>query len=252
MAKDWENRPFRFSKSAIQLFQQCPEKFSYVYIHHLPDMGGPESMLGQKIHQVFFEFYSMMNVNEIKTEEDLVKYAEKYKDGRISDHLAHFLSFNLQIFRSLRNKHLIKPLMAEQKMYCPELNLSGLVDVVFADDDDNVLVMDYKTGKYNPAKLPEYRMELSVYAELIKRMTSYTPTHWGIKFSKPGVVWIEPIQPKYFETTVIPVMEDMKKAMEKKEYPPKTGPLCMYCPMKSRCSAFGGAKDRRLKKLEKV
>jgi len=237
-----KKKHFRFSKSALTLFQQCPERFKYAYVDQLEDMGGPEAMLGQRIHQMFFDYYNTIDLSSIKSEEDLIKHGQRYDDGLVAVHLRNFLSFNCKMYASLKNKKLIKPIMMEQKMIHPTLNLSGLVDAVFKDDDDNILILDYKTGKFSEYRLMEYRLELAVYDELIRTNTHYVPTHWGIKFSKFGIVWKEPVQPLYFKQIILPLMEMMKKDMANHVYEPKTGPLCLYCPFKKRCSAWGGVK----------
>lgn len=237
----------RLSKSALQTFRQCPEKFKYVYIDHLPDLGGAESMLGKKIHEVFFEYHKTLNVEKVKSEKDLVVHAELFKENHYAKHLGHFVDFTCDMYRNLKNKTLVRPILAEEKFIHPTMHLSGLVDAVFQDDDGNCLVMDYKSGKFDQRKIPEYRMELSVYAEFVKLRTSYTPTHWGIFFSSVGVRWTEPVDPKYFDEVVVPLYNSTRASIKKKQYLPNIGPLCMYCPFKNRCSAWGGIKDPRLK-----
>ena len=237
-----KKKHFRFSKSALTLYQQCPERFKYSYVDQIEDKGGPEAMLGQRIHKLFFDYYSTLDLENIKSEEDLIEHGKRFDDGVVAVHLRNFLSFNCKMYAGLKNKKLIKPIMMEQKMIHPTLNLSGLVDAVFQDDSGDIMIMDYKTGKFSEYRLMEYRLELAVYDELIRTNTHYVPTHWGINFSKPGIIWKEPIQPLYFEQMIEPLMETMKKAMVDHTYTPKTSMLCLYCPHKKRCSAWGGVR----------
>ena len=237
-----KRKHFRFSKSALTLYQQCPERFKYSYVDQIQDMGGPEAMLGQRIHKMFCDYYTMIDLPSIKSEEDLIKHGKGYDDGVVAEHLRNFLSFNCKMYANLKNKSLIKPIMMEQKMIHPTFNLSGLVDAVFQDDNNDIMIMDYKTGKFSEYRLTEYRFELAVYDELIRTNTHYSPTHWGIFFSKPGILWKEPVQPLYFKQIIEPLMTHITKNMADHTYSPKTSMLCLYCPFKKRCSAWGGVK----------
>ena len=85
-------------------------------------------------------------------------------------------------------------------------------------------------------------MELSIYTEMVKDLTPHKPTHWAIKFTKPGVLWREPVDPTYFKREVVPLMQKIRRAVADNDFPPKVGPLCLWCSQKGRCSAFGGPK----------
>lgn len=241
---NWQkNYKKRLSKSALQTFKQCPEKFYFTHVLRLEDPSGPEAALGQHIHKAFADFYQTLDFSKIKTPMDLVAEIMKYDTGGSRDHYSNFASFNVGRYKKLKNKMLIKPLMMEEKIVHPEHELVGVIDAVYQDDNGNVLVMDYKTGKYSPERIFEYRMELSIYATLIAKTTSYVPSHWGIFFSKSGNFWQEPIIPDYFDKNVLPLIADAKEAIKRGEFEPKRSPLCMYCTFKNRCSAWGGPKD---------
>jgi ATP-dependent exoDNAse (exonuclease V) beta subunit len=231
-----------FSKSAVTTYLQCPEKFLHQYITKVPDLSGPEAQIGQHLHEIYNDYYKTLDLEMVKTEDDLIKHAMDYDDGMLTKQLHNFAAFNCNMFVTLKEKKFIKPVMAEEKMFLPSLNLSGLVDAVFEDGEGNCLVLDYKTGKYDSRRLLDYRLELSVYDHLLRALTRFRPTHWGILFTAPGVLWKEPIVPTHFTTNVKPVLEKMRIGMIKREFPPTTSLLCMYCSMKNICTAFGGKK----------
>ena len=243
---NWQkNYKKRLSKSALQTFKQCPEKFYFTHVLRLEDPSGPEALLGQHIHKSLADFYQTLDFTNIKTPMDLVAEIMKYDTGGCREHYTNFASFNVGRYKKLKNKLLIKPIMMEQKIVHPDLaiDLVGVVDAVFQDDNGNVLVMDYKTGKFDPGRIHEYRMELAVYTELVAKTTSFVPTSWGILFTKSGNFWNEPIIPDYFAKTVVPLVAAAKEAIKGGKFEPTRSPLCMYCTFKNRCSLWGGPKD---------
>jgi len=236
----------RLSKSALQTFQQCPEKFQFTHVLGLKDPSGPEAMIGQYIHKSFADFYQTLDLDKLKTPMDLVADIMRYDSGGMREHFINFASFNVGRYKKLKKfgkEMFMKPLLSEEKIQHPDLELVGIVDAVFQDEKGDIIVLDYKTGKYHPERITDYRMELSIYTELVARTTSYVPTHWGIFFTKSGMFWQEKIQPKYFNDVVLPLIAKAKKAVDSGIFEPKIGPLCMWCSLKSSCSAWGGPKD---------
>jgi len=218
----------------------------WIYIKEVPDSTGPEALTGKHLHQIFFDYYKTLDIKKI-SDEYLIRHAMDYDNGALSDHLQNFAAFNCYIYSSLKDKAKIKPVLIEEHLFYPKLNMSGYVDAIFEDDDNNCMVLDYKTGKFDEKRLHEYRQELSIYSELAKESKRCKPTHWGISFTKSGVFWKENIQPDYFKTSVLPLFKELRESIAKQLFPPNVGPLCLYCSMKNRCSAWSRSSGAVLK-----
>lgn len=227
----------RLSKSALLTYKQCPEKFKFVKILGHSDPSGPEAAMGQYLHGIFNEFQTKTDFEKIKHVQEVYDMVMKYDNGALTKHLRHFAAFNVKMFESLPDKSHMKPVAAEEHLTHPVYPLSGYVDAVF-NDGESVMVLDYKTGKYDAKYVTDYRFELSIYNELLRKCKGINPTHWGILFTKSGNFWREEIKADYFQENVVPLLTSVKAKVRQNDLPPHTSPLCLYCNFKPICSAF--------------
>ncbi|MBU5669609.1 PD-(D/E)XK nuclease family protein [Peptoniphilus sp. MSJ-1] len=154
------------SYSQIDLFHQCPRKWTFKYIDKI-DTEQKSIYLdyGSAVHKgLEFAFWELkdtntLNKNEMmKTIADLsLDYAYGDKDGELKtlaikdmERLLNYEGF----YQKIKNKEIIgieeEFNLVIPTMLCGEnidINIKGFIDLIYRDDDDKLVVVDHKTSK---------------------------------------------------------------------------------------------------------
>lgn len=209
------------SKSSINLYLQCPFKWKRCYIDEVKSIPSPQQERGIRIHEKIEKFYK--NIKE-------------------DDELKTFISFELKRLKKLKAEgkledRYIYPLFQELKLENEELGLKGIIDVVFLNStDDELVVLDYKTGKYKPETLSDYRLELAVYKELLEKsgLTDAKVKYWGIHFVDADVLFFEEVKEEYVKD-MYETVELVREGIENKYFDPCPNEYCHWCQFKKEC-----------------
>ena len=208
------------SKSQANLFLQCPYKWKKCYIDKIKSEPSYPMLRGIRIHKKIENFYG-----KNKSDFELKKFNI-------------FETKRLQQLKDLgkTDTKYMKPIFQELKMQDEELGLKGIVDAVFINPvDDELIVIDWKSGKYCPEKFDEYRFELAVYVELLKASGNADKIkYWGICFVDQDELFFEEVDEKYIKK-MYQIMDEVREGIEKGEYPAKKNCWCMYCQFKKEC-----------------
>ena len=159
-----EENYISFSPSSLQLFDECEKRYEMKYIHNMPDPT-PQSWesitLGSFIHKVL-ENAVIKNLKTEKELEDLAKITqiEEFKDVNLED-----ASSMIKVFLE-RNKKMYNEnsqVEVHLKERIDNLIFTGYADRIDTDDQGNLTIIDYKTGKWDVK--PKYRnWQLGIYA----------------------------------------------------------------------------------------
>ena len=168
-----ELKNFRLSKSSVLTYIQCPKKFLLQNVQKIQTPDTPALAKGKEFHKVGEEFFKHRVDIEVMKEE-IMRLPEALNHP---DAVEKFAKFAAHVSKD--GKTIMVPFITEQKMYDDRLNFSGIVDAVFVDGDE-VLILDYKTGQMHP--IEKYRFELSMYKYLFEAQGGLKITHWGIFF----------------------------------------------------------------------
>jgi len=130
------------------------------------------------------------------------------------------------------------------------VHLKGFIDRIFSDSEGGFVLMELKTGKWNPKKATSMRTEMQFYKMLLEEgnMEEFLPvTHWAWEFPDGDVrngtkkEWeIEEIgtrKTKYAPRTVNNRVKKLVEAHVKNEFPPIHKDTCKsYCRHENLCS----------------
>ncbi len=159
-----EDKPLTFSPSALQIFDECEKRYEMKYIYNMPDPT-PQSWeaitIGTFIHEVL-EKAVKENLKTLKEIEDYAKsiQIQEYEGLNINEALPMiriFFERNKKKYNenSLTEKHL--------QTIIEGIKFNGFADRIDIDDEGNLTIVDYKTGKYDVK--PKYRnWQLGIYA----------------------------------------------------------------------------------------
>lgn len=217
------------SKSQIGLFKQCPYKWKRCYIDKISSAPSYAQQRGIKIHKSIENFYKQTTVDmEKKT---FIPPKDKHK-------IKPFLEFEQKRLENCKDIKYFKPLYQELKLKSNKLFIRGIIDAVYINpDDDGIIIIDYKSGKYRPDAIKDYQFELAIYKILLddSNRTKDKVKYWGILFVDHGKLFFEEVDNKIVQQTMIDIV-NVRKEMESGIYKPQLNEYCNYCQFKSECS----------------
>ena len=228
------------SKSKINTFIECPRKFKYRYIDEITEEANKYMLLGTEVHEIAEEIaIELMEGNEIDDVFSNLDYDEK-----LEDHITGLEKFFNDIYS---NGYEI--FSAEEFIVDEKSNMNGIVDIVIRNENDELIIFDYKTGQ--PRDIGKYKLELCVYKILLEsKYPELNVVSAGIYFTSAGAYRIanfESSNMDYFKSQskgdigdgdfdyVDAVVDNLYETMDRNYYITKKGYLCRFCFYKEMC-----------------
>lgn len=223
----------RLSKSAVLTYLQCPYKYKLQYIDKTQVVDTAALAKGKEVHKLIEDFFAH-KVEIADAKENVLSSLEGKKHKKAVDNIEKFAKD-----MSPDGKTLWMPLLQEVKMYNEELNFSGIVDAVFLQEND-IIVVDWKTGQIHD--LENYRFELSMYKYLFECENNMKITHWGIYFVDHNKFVVEEASIQVMRDSV-QVVQNVRKLIVLGRFPKKTSEACSYCQYfkAKKCNGINGA-----------
>lgn len=228
------------SKSKINTFIECPRKFKYRYIDEITEEANKYMLLGTEVHEIAEEIaIELMEGNEIDDVFSNLDYDEK-----LEDHIRGLEKFFNDIYS---NGYEI--FSAEEFIVDEKSNMNGIVDIVIRNENDELIIFDYKTGQ--PRDIGKYKLELCVYKILLEsKYPELNVVSAGIYFTSAGAYRIANFESStmdYFKSQskgdigdgdfdyVDAVVDNLYETMDRNYYITKKGYLCRFCFYKEMC-----------------
>lgn len=261
------------SKSRITQWKKCPRKFYYKYVLGLREESTQALERGSDIHEIFEEYYENAreyvdsygeipeNLLELLPSEDkYMQYMEPY--------IANFLDRERERADYAETAEIWKPIAVETYAENHGLNenthLMGYADVILhagslneVDEDDGVVIVDFKTGKTPDKKyLNEgIYLEGEFYAMLFKE--KYDINGIGGYYPKENDYLITQREAKRQEDIENAVEIIIDSGMSVEDYDAVEQPLCAWgegeeerCPYYEMCESTWAAPIDNKEKFE--
>lgn len=250
------------SPSSIITFKQCPRKYFYQYIIKYPTKENIHCIRGNIVHDALEKFYSIdldsVSEKEFKKEVSFFMRnlfeacwsgcaARLSKVGLIPEELSFYHKESMQMLANWLNYFFerlekemkqnnislkeafnrLKPVAMEKKYLDEERMVQGYIDAIH-NEEDGVLVLDYKTSKSSELK-PEYLLQLGIYALLYEKTHGVYPGRAALWFLKDKMVDVK-VTPKLVKDALFEV-EQIHFSTESSritDYPKKQSPLCKW------------------------
>ena len=233
------------SKSKINTFIECPRKFKYRYIDEITEEANEYMLLGSEVHEIAEEIaIELMEGNDI----DDVFLNLQY-DDKLEDHIKGLEKFFHDIYS---NDYEI--FSVEEYIVDEESNLNGIVDIVIKNNNDELIIFDYKTGK--PRDIGKYKLELCVYKVLLEsKYPELNVVSAGIYFTGAAAYRIAnfgSVGEDYFKSQskgdidggdfdyVDAVVDNLYDTIDRNYFKKEKGFLCKYCFYKEMCDGDFG------------
>jgi putative RecB family exonuclease len=125
------------------------------------------------------------------------------------------------------------------------LRLRGVIDRLDLNDDGDLVVVDYKTGRAPPAGFERSKMAgVPVYALLCERVLGRTPVEVRLlHLREPITIVAMPTDQSIRgqRQRSVAVWQAIERACETEEFRPRPSRLCSSCSFQAICPAFDGA-----------
>lgn len=222
------------SKSQINCWKQCPKKWYYRYVEKRPSKPHTAMQRGTMVHSHIEEFYKNVEVKDgklLRCKKDVPELDKfvKFEQKRIQSCVDEDGKFDLKYFN---------PVAQEVKVSDQELKLRGIIDAVYRHPkDDGLIIIDWKTGKYRPYALGEYRFELAMYKELYERDRGEKVKYWGIYFVDADKLFFEEVKSISIKA-MFKAVTKARQGMASNNFPCKPGILCKWCDYSDDCGEW--------------
>jgi putative RecB family exonuclease len=127
----------------------------------------------------------------------------------------------------------------------PTLTLRGIIDRLELDDDGELVVTDYKTGKAPWGNHEQSRLGgVHFYAYLCEQVLGRRPARIQLlHLREPVAISTVPSEQSIrgLQTRALAIWSAVEKACERDDFRPKPSRLCDYCAFKDRCPAWANA-----------
>ncbi len=236
----------KLSYSRISTYLQCPYKYYLSYIVKLPTKPRPYFSFGSSIHTVLEWLHKprILPVN-YSIREIIAYYDENWINRGYSgiDEESRYKELGKSILISYWEKMegSFKPALEVEKNFSYPLQgfegvtLTGIVDRIDLDESGDLILTDYKTGKWIPSSVNGMdTLQLSIYAIAMSSL-------WDKKVAKVSNLYLR----EHKEVAFIPTQEKITDAMTEidravtgirnKEFDLKVNKFCNWCDYKNRC-----------------
>lgn len=237
----------KLSKSKINTFMHCRRQFKYQYIDEIEQEPSDAMQLGTDVHAIAEQFIKRGGISSENYRAKLQELADEYNsDYDIDIHLDNLANFFEDVFQNEKMQYEV--FSVEDYIHDAEHDFSGLADLVVRDENNDVIVIDYKTGRTNSIK--KYRLELVYYKMLLEsKYPNIDIISAGIFFTKEGKArflnFVE-CQDKGAYCTekdcekAIELLDFVRNEIKNNRLQPNRQFLCQYCSYQERCEKEGG------------
>jgi putative RecB family exonuclease len=253
----WEV-PTSLSPSRVESFLSCPLAFRFSSIEKLPDPSTVASTRGSLVHRALELLFLRPGPERTPialdrcVEQAIAEYREHPDFVRLGLDTTAAAAFDDEC-RSLAANYLgmedpttVRDIGLELRLEAGvgDLRLRGIIDRLELDDDGELVVTDYKTGR---APSPNWeRKSLSgvhFYAFLCESLFGRRPSAIRLMYLKSGetITATPSAQSTRFMTTrTTAVWKAVATACQRDDFRPRQSALCNHCAYQRWCPEFGG------------
>lgn len=252
--------PSSLSPSKVSSFKDCGLAFRFSAIDKLPEPPSPLATKGSLVHRalqlLFWEeepgnrtlAAALGKLERARAELD----GDPEYTGLVLDdeERAAFFDDAEQLVRryfELEDPNAVRVIGVELQMSVQvgTLLLRGIIDRLELDDDGELVVTDYKTGRAPSDRYERSRMGgIHFYAFLCERVLGRRPARIQLlHLQEPVAISTVPSDQsiRALETRTRAIWTAVERACATEDFRPRPGRLCDYCAYKAYCPAWGGS-----------
>jgi ATP-dependent DNA helicase UvrD/PcrA len=238
----------RLSATAIETYLECPLKFKFSHLFHIPT--GPQAALtfGNIMHQSVRHYFKLRKAGKVAFDELSQFYLGSWKNVGFEDSYQEetYRKSGLSQLREFTDCHNALPIAAENiRMEVHfELAMEGVVLEGRIDQINPVKprvphlvqLVDYKTGRPRTQKDADKSLQLSVYALAARNQMGLEPEgliFYNLTNNQPVATVRTKKELVAVQQKILTVAEEIRRMI----FPPAPGFACRYCEFVPVCPA---------------
>ncbi len=251
--------PTSLSPSKVSSFKDCALAFRFSAIDRVPEPPTIAAAKGTLVHRALELL--MMEAPDDRTIEAGLHHLEQATPEVLCNEEYSSLSFSsvdeealfmtdadnlVRKYFQLEDPRRVRSVGLELKLEVAlgSLRLRGIIDRLEEDEDGNLIVTDYKTGK-----VPRVQFEASklggvhFYAFLCEKVLGRRPAKVQLLYlAEPVRIITEPTEQSIrgLQLRASAIWTAVERACEREDFRPKPSRLCDWCSYREWCPAFGG------------
>jgi putative RecB family exonuclease len=250
--------PTSLSPSRVESFLSCPLAFRFSSIEKLPEPPSVAATRGSLVHRALELLFTQpaaertpaaldtaveAAIVEYRADPDFTLLGLTEAQTAVFDDECRQLAAN---YLTMEDPTSIRDIGLELRLEAPvgELTLRGIIDRLELDDDGELIVTDYKTGR---APSPNWERKslsgLNFYAFLCEALFGKRPAAIRLMYLKSGeTITATPSEQstKFLTTRTTAVYKAVATACQRDDFRPRQSALCNYCSFQQWCPKFGG------------
>ena len=253
--------PVTLSPSRVDSFTTCPMAFRFASIQKLAEPPSIHTTKGSFVHRVLELLFThpAPDRTEAAADEAFAAVAAEYADhpdltmlGLTADELDRFHADARDLVRNyfrMEDPRAIRDIGLELYLSAPvgDLTLRGIIDRLELDDQGELVVTDYKTGRAPSRNYEQGRLGgVHFYSFLCEALFGKRPAAIRLMYLRSGetITATPSAQSVRFVTTrTQAVWKAVERACLTGDFRPRQSLLCNSCAFQPWCPAFGGNPD---------
>jgi len=251
--------PTSLTPSKVASFKDCALAFRFSAVDRLPEPPSPWAAKGSLVHRALELLFWETPAGERTVEAGLamldrawdeLQHDPEYTELGLADEEAAAFRADAEslvhgYFR-LEDPDRVRVIGTELRLEVEvgSLKLRGIIDRLELDDDGELVVTDYKTGRAPGERYEQGRLGgVQFYAFLCEQALGRRPARVQLlHLREPVAIVSTPTEQSLrgLRTRAAAVWTAVERACATEDFRPKPGPLCNYCAFKAYCPAFGG------------
>jgi putative RecB family exonuclease len=245
----------------MEAFTSCPLAFRFASIEGLPEPPSEAATKGSLVHRALellfvdprgerhaesLDHWFEVAWNEFSDSPDVTELHLDPQATEAFRHDAHSLAHR---YLAMENPEAVRDIGVELRLEADlgDVTLRGIIDRLDLDDDNGLVISDYKTGRSPGPRYVQQRLNsLHLYALLCTEVLGRTPGRLRLLYLRDGrTVETEPDAQsvRFAAMRTHAVWRAVEKACTTGRFDPRPGPLCNSCTFQRWCPAFGGQPD---------
>jgi len=254
--------PTSLSPSRVSSFTTCPMQFRFSSIEKLPEAPGPATTKGSIVHRALELLFVRpptartraalaidlaTALEEFRTDPD---YIGLRLDDDAADRFEQECFALIDKYFAMEDPTTIREIGLELWMEAQvgALTLRGIIDRLELDDDGELVVTDYKTGRAPSGNFEQKSLAgVHFYSFLCEAVFGKRPAKIRLMYLSSGetIDTVPSAQSvKFITTRTTAVWSAVERACTTGDFRPRQSRLCDYCSFKQWCPAFGGDPSR--------
>ena len=251
--------PRTLSPTKVSAFTGCPLAFRLVNIDRLPEPPSPHAVKGTLVHMALEGLVWNHAPGSRSVEVALVELADAW--GRMQgtpeveglaltrEEEEAFVADSEVLIRNyfeLEDPDRVRATGVELGLEVDlgDIRLRGIIDRLDLTDDDELVVVDYKTGRAPAPRFEHGRLTgVHIYALLCEQVLGRAPTEVRLLYLRDPLMIsaspsVQSVRGQHRRTQA--VWTAIERACATEDFRPNPSALCRSCNFQAMCPAFGG------------